>query len=177
MVPLLREAEIMLAIVYMPAILIAMTLTDIAYVAGFLDGEGCVSLAWRKGKLGYNYITPIIQITNTNEEVLIWIKSIFGGSIQFRPDTRKTRKDSWCVTMAGETALKFLKSVRPYLRIKTKQADIVMSINREAPQRDSLGRLKRTITPEINDLNLKAVLEIRKLNKRGRPKPSDVQGQ
>lgn len=52
--------------------------TERAYLAGILDGEGCLSLG---GRLNARYITPTVQVTNTRYELLLWLHSRFGGSI------------------------------------------------------------------------------------------------
>lgn len=46
--------------------------TELAYIAGFLDGEGHVSISYNKSR-GYPRLHPIICFTNTNVRVLDWI--------------------------------------------------------------------------------------------------------
>ena len=140
---------------------------DLIYLAGFVDGEGCVSLAWRKVR-GKNYITPNIQITNTNKEIIEWIASEIPGHIHERKEKRVNRKDSWCYQISGNKALELIKDIYPYLKVKRQQADVVMGINRIKVGRGLDGRLVRTITPEIDKQNLDAVMLIRSLNQRGK---------
>ena len=136
---------------------------NIAYVAGFIDGEGCVSIGVAKKR----YVCPNIQVSNTNLTVLKLFKEQFGGSIQNRLDKRKNRRPSWTWWIAANKALKVLEEVKPFLIIKKPQAEILLGLKRCSLKRNKLGRLVRRMTPEIIKDNFERVAAIRKLNKRG----------
>ena len=53
---------------------------DLYYLAGFIDGEGCIRLHKHPTKDGFNYNLDV-RIANTNLEVLQEIQKIFGGKI------------------------------------------------------------------------------------------------
>ena len=56
-----------------------------AYIAGFFDGEGTITVACgRKTKKGRIY-TLICAFYNSDQEVLEWIQSKIGGTIHIRP--------------------------------------------------------------------------------------------
>jgi hypothetical protein len=135
------------------------------YIAGFVDGEGCISCRTRAKK----YLTPSIEVTNCNKEVLDWLASLFGGGIYLNKDFRPTRKDSYHWTVAGQKAIDCIKTIYPYLRIKKPQAMLVLSLKRfETKSRDKLGRIKGIMT-EADFIENKLLLEnIHKLNKRGK---------
>ena len=135
-----------------------------AYLAGILDGEGCVSVAWREGK----YLTPTIQVTNTNTILLDWLHDRYGGSVRGRPDARLNRKPSFCWTVCGQKALAVLKDARSYLLLKTEQADILLTLPRQSTkERDSLGRIKGSIGPTEVAANQEVKARITELNRRG----------
>lgn len=70
--------------------------TNLAYFAGFFDGEGSVGIAKHKGKTtkrGFCF-ELIIQIGNSDEKVIHDFKDAFGGSIcpeNFRSGRGKRR--------------------------------------------------------------------------------------
>lgn len=136
-----------------------------AYIAGFVDGEGCVSVAHRLRK----YITPFVQISNTNYDVLAWIGSFYGVNVYTGiEDSRPTRRKSYRLALAGQKALNIIRDTYPHLRIKKPQADILLSIKRyETTNRDKLGRIKGVFNREIELENEKIVAQIRELNRRG----------
>lgn len=51
---------------------------DLAYAAGYVDGDGCFHI----GRRGNKFITHFV-ISSTNREVLLWFQERFQGSISF----------------------------------------------------------------------------------------------
>ena len=88
---------------------------DIAYAAGFFDGEGCISI----GKNG----AVDVRVTNTSKSVLIKLQTCFGGSITNR--TQKVNKTQYAYCLYGEEAIEFLATLKPYLIEKLAQVDTV----------------------------------------------------
>ncbi len=89
---------------------------DLAYTAGFFDGEGCISIS-KNGAVD-------LRIVNTAKNVLLKIQSIFGGSITDR--SQKVNKRQYAYSIYGSNAIEFLKLIRPYLVDKAKQADTIL---------------------------------------------------
>lgn len=90
--------------------------TDLAYAAGFFDGEGCISIA-KNGAID-------IRITNTSKAVLVKLQSIFGGNIGDR--TQKVNKQQYAYCLYGEAAIEFISIIKPYLIEKLPQANTVL---------------------------------------------------
>ena len=52
---------------------------DIAYTAGIVDGEGTITICvWKKDN-GKTFPYAIVQIFNTNYDLIDWLYSTFGG--------------------------------------------------------------------------------------------------
>ena len=101
---------------------------DLAYIAGFIDGEGCLHIY--KLKIGGNrktisYGTKIV-ISNTKLPILEWIQSLFGGFIQkvLRSNENEKWADSYLLHIQTKDSYKLLSLVYPYLKLKKSQADI-----------------------------------------------------
>jgi hypothetical protein len=139
----------------------------VCYLAGIIDGEGCVSLGKRKEY----YITPTLQITNTSRALMEWLKANCGGNDYRRIfEKRVNRKDAWAWGLCGQAARDVIEAVRPYLVIKQKQADLVLKVYKKIgrkAKRNSLGRLTLVMTEKEKNMNRKAISAIRKLNHRG----------
>jgi hypothetical protein len=142
-----------------------------AYLAGIIDGEGCIGIGRRRGatKKGRAlYISPTLQVSNTKQELLTWLADRYGGGVYFCRDKREKRKPHWVWIVAGQRALRAIRDARPYLLLKTEQADIVLSLPRYSTvERDKLGRIKKAMQPEDFAANENAVTKIAALNKRG----------
>ncbi|MGY4689000.1 hypothetical protein [Salibacterium sp. K-3] len=56
-----------------------MNITEASYIAGIIDGEGTITLTrWHKTD---PFRRPVITISSTDKELLLYLKSIVGGVI------------------------------------------------------------------------------------------------
>ena len=92
--------------------------TDLAYIAGYFDGEGCVLING----------TSTIQITivNTYKPTLEWLKSLFNGSVSERYIQKEVHRVSYSWQLSGNNACIFLETLLPFLREKKKQAELAI---------------------------------------------------
>lgn len=105
-----------------------LTKEQIGYIAGLIDGEGSICLhkcvwKYRNG----SFYRPFIKISNSNLEMLIWIKEKLGcGSIkQERPDTGKW-KAMYTLTFSANMIRQFLPLIIDCLIIKKRQALLLL---------------------------------------------------
>lgn len=101
--------------------------TTKAYAAGILDAEGCLSIRKQiRIDKPINFASAII-IQTTSKELSNWMKHHFGGSIRFRKSVSDHWKDSfrWEIHNAVH-GRRFLLQVLPYLRIKKKEAELLL---------------------------------------------------
>lgn len=103
--------------------------TELAWQAGIIDGEGTVTLSRqiRKGRPSPAF-RPMVTVTNTNPDIVMPFVEMWGGAMYKRPDKRKAKKwaDSWTWYCPRSSVIEFLKSIRPHLRAKHKQADYLI---------------------------------------------------
>jgi len=101
--------------------------TDCIYIAGLLDGEGCIGLNLTTTSLNKRCYYPHISITNTNKEVLEWVKITVGkGTVTLKPNKNPNYKQSYHWRIYGYLAIQFIKKIYPYLKIKKLQAETIM---------------------------------------------------
>jgi hypothetical protein len=101
-----------------------------AYIAGLLDGEGSLGV-YRRPSAWLPY--PELSITNTNLEVLEWLKSTVGvGHIRLvtKDQRRATEKwkqaYAWRITASGHIVA-LLQQIKPYLIIKRAQCQALLA--------------------------------------------------
>lgn len=103
------------------------SITDIAYAAGLLDGEGCVTITRHKdNRDGYIRYLPYITITNTNIRMVEWLVPAFGGSYTI---ARHYGKWNDCYTWylcTWDSVREFIGSVRPFIQIKCQQIELLI---------------------------------------------------
>lgn len=91
----------------------------LAYVAGLFDGEGCVRF----------YKSECISITSCYPHHLITISLVFGyGKVKKVSEATDKNRTAWRYELWGKKARDFLEEIRPYLREKAYQADIMLTI-------------------------------------------------
>lgn len=127
---------------------------DIAWAAGFFDGEGCVSIAKsaRKGQPLPYYRAELI-VANTSREPLDRFEILFGGRVVVVRPAKHNRKLTygWKTTGTAHTA-QVLRELLPWLTVKRGQALLVLEfasffgtikVQQKKPDRTKLEELKQ----------------------------------
>ncbi len=103
---------------------------EIAYLAGFFDGEGGINVHRRRyvKKLGGESIYYILRVdvANTDKQNIYRLKDLFGGCITLRKKQDQANQAVWAWQITTKKAQDFLRAVYPYLRVKRKQAETAM---------------------------------------------------
>jgi hypothetical protein len=104
---------------------------DVAYLAGFFDGEGCVYILRqrRRNKVGDPAVYYCLEISFTNSHMapLDLAMSMFGGRISESKDPRPGTKRVHRLRIRSRQALAALTEMRPFLRVKLQHADIAVT--------------------------------------------------
>lgn len=92
----------------------------LAYIAGFVDGEGCIRAAG-------DYLGLSMQVSNTVRAPLLFMQEVFGGSVRGYGTPKKTAsgrmgKRAYLWSIHGESAVKVLLALLPYLIVKKQEA-------------------------------------------------------
>jgi outer membrane protein OmpA-like peptidoglycan-associated protein len=95
---------------------------DIAYIAGFLDGEGCIRI--KKANQSGNSYYIWVAITNSNKGILDYIARIFGGSV--KKAEKRTNKWIYHYLITSSEATDMLKILLGFLRGKRTQAELAI---------------------------------------------------
>lgn len=94
---------------------------SLAYIAGFVDGEGCISLGSRNKN---NSTRVTIEIAQNKREVLDWIVSELGFG---RVYTKKYKHgNTYCLSIFAKEGRIFIPLIFPYLIVKSKQAALLL---------------------------------------------------
>ena len=118
-----------------------LTESEKGYIAGFLDGEGSILLTRHKDN-GNIRCRPVVAFYNTNLEVLDWIAGVIDVKINKRQEDTRTdvrhRRTNYTIKINKYSEVyKFLVAIRPYLRIKQTNADIVIKFIEEVVDRET----------------------------------------
>lgn len=104
----------------------ALTELERAYIAGFFDGEGCISVSWREAS---NNVLVHIAASQNRPGVPVWLHTMFGGTlfVEQPRNASGSPHTKWAIRGHEECRI-FLQLLRPYLRIKAQEADEALAI-------------------------------------------------
>lgn len=99
----------------------------VAYLAGFLDGEGSFIIVYDQNGV----FSPRVTAGQVNTKPLELLMDTFGGKIHTNKSSYSSRFSNtiisnWCIT--GPTMHKALLELRPYLLLKGEQADVLLDL-------------------------------------------------
>lgn len=98
----------------------------LAYIAGMLDGEGCISI--KRQCYAHSYYGPYfsltVRIANTNPFVIEFIQEHIGGSLYFYENHTKQHKTMYEVSWCSLKAQEVLKLLLPFLIVKKEPAEL-----------------------------------------------------
>lgn len=127
--------------------------TEIAYLAGFFDGEGCIRI--KESNQGGNSFHIIAHVTNSNYRTLTRFQDLFGG--QIRKQERTPNKTIFNFYITSSEACDMLKVLTPFMEEKLAQAGLAIKFheNKEDMTReeklsyDRVMREMKKYQPEI----------------------------
>ena len=143
-------------------------MVSLEYLAGFFDGEGCITLCDGKRKYNLKCICG-----NTVKESVELFQERFGGKVylQDRPFNKPNWKVLWKWVVTDSLADAFIREILPYLRIKRAVAELALEF-RAIPLKPKgnfkSGDYRLIVKAEIQSKRDTVVNRLRSLNFRGR---------
>ncbi len=141
--------------------------TDLAYVAGIVDGEGCIGIQSfkSKGHRGGLRYEMYVAVSNTNEWLIQWLKFSFGGSFCLLSRSGLNNKDCWSWRIQTRQAANFLRLIQPYLRLKAPQAELALSF--QSGKRPAHTHIRKPKTDKELAIEEAQSIMMHKFNKKG----------
>ncbi len=92
---------------------------SLAYIAGFIDGEGCIRIG--RGVLGPSGVS--LHVVNSDEGVIDYINLMLPGRKYNKK--RYGRKNLYRICWSGQDAINVIELVLPYLIVKRRLAELI----------------------------------------------------
>lgn len=139
--------------------------TELAYIAGIIDGEGTISVGIRNPNPKMRELRPqlVLQVAvvMTDESIISWLKQVTGiGNLYKQIKTNPKHKNIFHWRPSIKDSAKLLIQILPYLIVKKRQAELFIELVsiRSISTRNTVNRERQ----------FEIVSEIQKLNKRGK---------
>lgn len=134
--------------------------TKLAWAAGFIDGEGCITANYAKHKHDKRgYVNLILDVAQIRRKPLDELVALFGGRVR---SGKVSTGICYFWRLYGTNAAAVLKQIHPYLVLKTRQAELALELQ-------SLTRVKKGYQPHdpVPYARRMAIrLELKALNRR-----------
>ena len=107
---------------------------DLAWLAGIIDGEGCLSVDVKMAANGKMYIMPKVRVINTDVRMIQKCSRIYAElNIVYYYNINKKRKDHYkdqlaIIVSSQGSSVKVLKAIIPYLANKQEIAGVMVEI-------------------------------------------------
>lgn len=116
--------------------------TDLAYLAGLFDGEGCVHIRHNKRNdcpKGVQY-QLMIRVAMASEHLCRLYQMSFGGRVYQCKKYKSYHKQLWQWVCSSRQAGDFLKAISPYLILKKSEAILGIKFqDAKVPNKAELG--------------------------------------
>jgi hypothetical protein len=142
-------------------------MSDLAYFAGFFDGEGTVSITPAP------HHTLQVSVANTDGSVCLLFKDRFRGSVTTQQDGRRPEwKPCFHWTTRAQMAEDFVRAVLPWLVVKRVHAELALSFRETFHNGNILPRgSQAAANPErraaVQRVRAECYAGMRQLNRRG----------
>lgn len=139
--------------------------TDLAYTAGLIDGDGCVTLdapgVRPSGQRSAG--RAVIAVYMTTPDVLRWLHETFGGCFRERKSRQPWQRPVHYWGITGKQVGLLLERLIPYMRVKGPQAELAIAFCR--------AQLSHTTGQRADSEYVAVLMELKaqmlELNKRG----------
>lgn len=101
----------------------AHTKLSIRYAAGFVDGEGCIDMHFRRRSSGRHGYSPRLTVGQRTRPVLDLLAERFGGKVKPHP---RPKGEVYIWHVYGAEALEVIKELEPFLIVKRDQAQEIL---------------------------------------------------
>jgi len=142
------------------------SITDWAYLAGIIDGEGCFyigQVTYKEKNKSPNFHS-IIAISNNEKSLIDWLDKIFGKASDNRykyQSKRLNEKPTYRWSTSGQLLDYILPRIYPFLVIKRKQCKIMIEIRKTFKFNGP-----KILSDDIQKERFRLMIEMRKLNSR-----------
>ena len=106
--------------------------TDIAYIAGLIDGEGYIGI--KKGTIRKDCTNPSyharIQIRMVDEPAIKFVSDMVGGNYYKEKPNAQNGRPLYCYQASDKAAAAILETILPYLKVKKQSAETVLQLRK-----------------------------------------------
>jgi len=124
----------------------------LAYVAGVVDSDGHIgidrSATMPQRRTSVRYEAAVV-VTNVDRPLMDWLQEEFGGSLRQRKQMLPHHKPTYSWKLSEQQAAGFCEQILPYLRVKKRQAELLIELKAGWQQPEKRGQGAKTSESEL----------------------------
>jgi hypothetical protein len=106
-----------------------MNKTDLIYLAGFIDADGCITV--NRSKRGEKwYFGAVVNISGTRREPHDLASSIWGGKVWCWMPKNSSHRPNFQWNRQGMSAVNAITDLLPFLRVKREHAELALRLHK-----------------------------------------------
>lgn len=126
---------------------------NLAWAAGLIDGEGCISLTRRMPQKTNGAVNPnyrlVLKVTMCHEETILLLHRMFGlGTVQSQKQSQSYWSKPWTWFCNATDAEKVLKKILPYMITKREEAEVALKFLSET-DRNRTGKSRSLSVEDV----------------------------
>lgn len=142
---------------------------NFAYLAGYIDGDGCFYIDTVKAKKGPERIhyRTILKFASVDIEIMNWLHKFLGINFWEKVVSKKrkhlNRRKVYEANLTGDSLDELIQRIYPYLRIKKRHCEIMMKM-RSTYKKPEKGIVCSKPTQEIISIRHQCHFELKSIN-------------
>ena len=116
--------------------------TDLAYTAGYIDGDGCFSIRKIKSKKSFKYSNSVC-ISSTNLPIMTWFEKTFEGHIKIQANVPNNQKKQYHFYFTGQEKIQVCTSLIPFLVEKKEECKLLLQFQYDSSKEIKDALLER----------------------------------
>lgn len=146
-----------------------MTEIQLAYLAGYIDGDGCFYIDNVKAKTGIPrlHYRTILKFASVDKGIMEWLSEFLGMSFWTKSVSKKRKhlpyREVFEANLTGERLDFLLPKIYPYLRIKKEHCKIMMNMRQTYIDEIRKNAMKPP-TKEVYEIRHKCHMALRSIN-------------
>jgi hypothetical protein len=107
--------------------------TDLAYMAGIVDGEGSITITDCSRTQGRTFFSTSLGVVSTDKPLIDWIICVFGGhmgSYTPKQTPKNSRKKVYRWQVTGKNLETVLNLIYPYVVIKKREIEVMLAMRK-----------------------------------------------
>ncbi len=138
--------------------MVSATNSEVAWLAGLLEGEGSFFLQRRR--------SPCIRLQMVDKDVVVRAAALMGVGTRFVPRRRPNWSDQWKAAVQGHPALTVMAAVRPFMGNR-RGADIDRLLNSEYAVEAAVRAVRRPYPSNLGESCDEIAAAIKRVNSAG----------